>query len=372
MPTNISWADESWNPFVGCRPVSPACVNCYAQDMAARIVRMEAGLGRLSHYALTVRPTSKGAAWTGHIARAPHKARFAPFGLKRPRDIFVCSMSDFFHAGAADDWRIEALAIMALTPRHQYLVLTKRDLDMRRFMSAPETARAVWDKAAKLAIERNLCFARIEEMLVGGWPLPNVALGVTVEDQARADERILELLETPAAKRFVSVEPMLGSVNLGWAIGHPMEIAAGYLARGCFAPGLETIRRIDWIICGGESGPNARPMHPDWARDLRDQCSAAGVPFFFKQWGEWAPGEAIDDPQDRTTTGAWHFAGQWRQRPVTVRESEEMHFDDEPDVWRVGKRRAGRLLDGVEHHARPFSRSIPAATAEPKETVAHA
>ena len=361
MSTGISWADETWNPFVGCRAVSPACANCYAQDMAARIVRMEAGLGRLSHYALTVRPTPKGAAWTGHIARAPHKARFAPFGLKRPRDIFVCSMSDFFHAGAPDEWRIEALAIMALTPRHQYLLLTKRAADMRRFMSSPATARAVWDKAAKLAIERNLCFARIEDMLVGGWPLPNVALGVTAEDQARADERCDDLEATPAAKRFVSYEPALGPIDLRrWLKLTPDNQPL------FFNPPRD---HFDWVICGGESGSNARPMSIQWARELRDQCAAAAVPFFFKQWGEWAPARCRSSGEpgkfvfgdyefDRT---AWSFSD-FYPRQFTM-------FGSRCVMERLGLRRAGHLLDGVEHHARPFSRSAPAAAHEHKEAA---
>ncbi|WP_159948012.1 DUF5131 family protein, partial [Polaribacter septentrionalilitoris] len=121
------------------------------------------------------------------------------------------------------------------------------------------------------------------------WPLPNVWLGVTAEDQARADERIPDLLATPAAKRFISAEPLLSPLDVRWALGSPIEIAAGFLARGHFAPGLETLRPLDQIITGGESGPNARPSHPDWFRSLRDQCAVSGTAYFFKQWGEWAP-----------------------------------------------------------------------------------
>jgi protein gp37 len=179
-------------------------------------------------------------------------------------------------------------------------------------------------------------------------PLPNVWLGVSAEDQRRAEERIPLLLDTPAAIRFLSAEPLLGAIELhrlrylsGW-----MDAIAGYVRGGSSRRRFEH-RRLDWIIVGGESGPNARPMHPDWARSLRDQCAAAGVPFFFKQWGEWEPSCA-------TIEGRTYV-----MRLDGSRELKRWGDNEQPEapgsqlVWRVGKRCAGRLLDGRQHNDMP-------------------
>jgi hypothetical protein len=158
-------------------------------------------------------------------------------------------------------------------------------------------------------------------------------------------------LQTPAAVRFISAEPLLGPVDMASALSrNRLDIGAGFLMRGRFAPGLETLRPLDWVICGGESGPGARPMHPDWARSLRDQCAAAGLPFFFKQWGEWAPTSAKPVFGD-------HMGGGIYLRP-------DGHYGNHGDWWfgnaaemdRVGKKAAGALLDGVEHKAFPARR----------------
>ena len=172
------------------------------------------------------------------------------------------------------------------------------------------------------------------------WPLPNVWLGTSVSDQASADLRIPDLLACPAAVRFISAEPLLGSVDIRWSLGHPYTIAGGFLSRGRFAPGAETLRPLDWVIVGGESGPGARPMHPDLARSLRDQCEAAGVAFFFKQWGEWAPDDSFTHLPNETSIHEWF------EHPT------------DPDrvtghSWRYGKARSGRLLDGREHNDMP-------------------
>jgi protein gp37 len=173
-----------------------------------------------------------------------------------------------------------------------------------------------------------------DDVTMKNWPLPNVWLGTSAEDQQRADERIPLLLQTPAAVRFVSLEPLLGPIDL-------MSIEAP-----------ETRNVLDWVICGGESGPHARPMHPDWARSLRDQCAAAGVPFFFKQWGEWRP----PGPTSEYDTGG-HVPGLPRALIIsqdgTVHHFGETAGDGAKSMLRVGKRAAGRLLDGKEHNAMP-------------------
>jgi len=194
--------------------------------------------------------------------------------------------------------------------------------------------------------------------------LPNVWLGVSVENQKAGDERIPLLLKTPAAVRFLSVEPMLGAIDVdGWFIERDLQCSSfvqnlcserGY----CLCGGHESdpchhgpAGLIDWVICGGESGPGARPMHPDWARSLRDQCVAAGVPFFFKQWGEWTPGENVDAHSGTVRTAHW-FDQRWSFNSEDL-ACDEGHVDDEPELYRVGKKAAGDLLDGVQWHQFP-------------------
>lgn len=189
------------------------------------------------------------------------------------------------------------------------------------------------------------------------WPLPNVWLGVSAEDQARADERIPLLLDTPAAVRFLSAEPLLGPIDLR-QLERPARIGVDVIdALECDLPPEEDVEWgtavLDWVIVGGESGPGARPMHPDWARQLRDDCAAAGVPFFFKQWGAWTPGENVGAANPNFGGYYDEDAGRWNFTVFSPAAIEGLHLDDEPVVWSVGKKAAGRLLDGVEHNAMP-------------------
>ena len=335
--TGISWADATWNPVVGCAVVSPGCTNCYAMRDAARVIRCANGANRASHYEGLVEPSKAGPVWTGKVARAPDHILTKPLSWRKPRRVFVNSMGDLFHESVPDEWIDRVFAIMVLAPQHTFQVLTKRARRMQNYCRNVETPRRIAEVAFILMMKFDL------DILFGAWPLPNVWLGVTAEDQTRANERIPDLLATPAALRFVSVEPMLGPVdlrNVSPADKYEIDALNGYdFDQGLVGP------RLDWVICGGESGPDARPMHPDWARSLRDQCKAARAPFFFKQWGEWHPCQMIDStcypmpghaPFDSWTT------------PV---------FDDHPhDGWnwhRLGARRAGHLLDGREHHEFP-------------------
>ena len=356
--TGIEWTDSTWNPIVGCSVVSPGCTNCYAMKMAARIEAMQPG----SHYAGTTHASKAGAVWTGKLALAPDSILTQPLRWRRPRRIFVNSMGDLFHEDVPDAWIDRVFAVMALTPQHTYQVLTKRSARMREYFAAltcqggfrPYIRRPGW--TAKDPRDGDAVLLLPEGQ---SWPLPNVWLGVSIDDQRRADERVPDLLATPAAIRFVSAEPLLGLIRFSgvsedgkrqwnWLTG---ETGVMYPD----GPDFEYGPRIDLAIVGGESGPNARPMHPDWARSLRDQCAAAGTAFFFKQWGEWAPrGWKADGGTHamRHTAPDWGCFQEIQSHPDSIERVEPA-----PDGWQafahVGKRAAGRLLDGVEHNAMP-------------------
>lgn len=360
MPTAITWATDSWNPFVGCSLASPGCSNCYAMHQAARILRMQRGLNNGSHYEGVITAVKGQPVWTGRINQASEKARWAPLSWLKPRTVFIGSMSDFFHPVALDAWRIEALAIAALTQRHTYLILTKRGADMQRFMSDPATAKAVWTRASEIAIQRNIKPQRLADTRPGHWPLDNVALGTSVEDQKRADERIPLLLRTPAAKRFVSIEPMLGPVDLTNI--KPPEFDYGD------AHGWSAIWRnnhigrnwLDWVIAGGENDRGDRPTHPDWLRALRDQCERHGVKFHFKQWGAWAPISQLPDEQ---VADFWDMEAHVSpsadvSRTRLIDRAGRVYRNDQQTaaaeagaimMLRVGTAHSGRTLDGREH-----------------------
>jgi len=312
--------------------VSPGCDGCYA----ARTAHVRAGNPSLKGaYAGVTERTEGGVDWTGLVRPLPERLHL-PLGWRKPRLIFVNSMADTFHRGLPDEFVAEIFAVMAATPRHTYQVLTKRHARMRALLSS---ARFV-----------DMVRAKLDEVAPGArleWPLPNVWAGVSVEDQKRADIRIPALLETPAAVRFLSCEPLLGPVDLSLAMCPGVdEYGHGLTARqvrwGCYP---KAIAKIDWVIVGGESGPNARPMHPDWARTIRDQCTTAGVAFFFKQWGEWAPDSDLAgiriDPEDSGRVRWVDMNGNTHDGVATAERCA-----DWAQMYRVGKKTAGRLLDG--------------------------
>jgi protein gp37 len=225
--------------------------------MAARLEAMGT-----RHYYGTTRKVKKRAVWTGLVNVAPDDTLLKPLRWKRPRMIFVNSMSDLFHE--AVPWRVidRVFQVMELAEKHTFQVLTKRAQVMREYLRNSRRAQS----------------ARV-------WPLPNVWIGVSAERQKEADERIPDLLATPAAVRFLSAEPLLGPLDIIRYMPDPTENCPQ--------------TRLDWVIVGGESGPRARPMHPQWARDIRDQCQTAGVAYFFKQWGEWTPTNMISGEYER-------------------------------------------------------------------------
>jgi protein gp37 len=416
--TGIEWTDATWNPVRGCSRVSEGCRNCYAEGVAARF----SGPGQAYEgFADRARTGSK---WTGKVALVP-SALPLPLSWRTPKRIFVNSMSDLFHEGLTDGEILRVMMVIWQAPRHTFQVLTKRPERMRAWFEAwndvdeadyePKLARGPEATRAAHTSGRSRIFASMLDSMgtpppgaafptydwAGGprwWstaPAPNLWLGVSVENQATADERIPHLLAVPAAVRFLSCEPLLGAVDLdvawhgesaldsecwgdcAWCEkGHP-PLRNCQRGRQSEAEFMRIRSGIDWVIAGGESGPGARPMHPEWARSLRDQCAAAGVPFFFKQWGEWRPicqgaadwYEALHcskvtakDGQDQAVLDDIYGRRCTVDQLCLCSHGEHVGITD-PGAWlqgtdsvlafRIGKKAAGALLDGREHKAFP-------------------
>lgn len=393
--SKIEWTDSTWNPITGCTLVSEGCRHCYAAQLAATRLRSHpsrAGLARLN--------ASGEAKFTGEV-RLNEQWLDQPLRWRRPRRIFVCAHGDLFHEAVPDEWIDRVFAVMALAPQHTFQVLTKRPERAREYLTRPvasgrditidDAGRSFPTPAARWRVHSAMCdmlpkvppaalnaaAAWQDQHFPDGdgflrrWPLPNIWLGTSVEDQATADARIPQLLAAPAAVRFLSAEPLLGPVDLT-RVGTIESVSAtfpgvvSHEARNMYPEPLSgfqidviegrhqatmyyqtpnhmggfSIRfprpwpRLDWVIVGGESGRHARPMHPDWARSLRDQCVAAGVPFFFKQWGAWLP-----ESQDQH--GHWNWSD--------AEEIGALHFwdDDRRSASiHLRKSQAGRILDG--------------------------
>lgn len=345
--TKIEWADATVNAINGCSVTSPGCTNCYAMKLAG--TRMKSHPTREG---LTIE-SKAGPVWNGEV-RLHEPALLQPPSWTKPRRIFWNAHGDTFHDAVPDEWIDRIFAVAALTPQHTHMILTKRSKRMREYMRPFSQRRA---DGLGIAV-RLLGYDGPLESLPK-WPLENVWLGVSVEDQTRADERIPDLLATPAAVRFLSCEPLLGPVDLtvysedkliealtgDWQDGVSMRPDFSLVAIGSK---YSTGPRVDWVIAGGESGPGARPMHPDWARSLRDQCAAAGVPFHFKQWGEWRDqGRDVPIPRRDHQSHICHLdKDSGKCKPNPNRLSDET-------MVKLGKGKSGRLLDGVEHNGMP-------------------
>lgn len=323
--TAIEWSDATWNPVTGCTKASEGCRYCYAEREWPRLTKLV--------------PAYAGRDFTDvrtHGERLDHPIRWA-----KRRRIFVNSMSDLFHPSVPDDFIDNVFGVMwaCLYGRneqdgHIFQVLTKRADRMRNYLSTDR--REAWAQAAVRhggSIDPDGLYEQVQSF---EGPHPRIWLGVSVEDQATVDERLPLLLQTPAAVRWISAEPLLGPVSLPFErIGH-----WNALAIKSNQPWATT--RLHWVVVGGESGPKARQMHPAWARSLRDQCAASGVPFLFKQWGEWIDDDNIDSANLRA--------------PQIADPNEffsEHNWKDGLSSWRVGKKAAGRLLDGSLHDAYP-------------------
>lgn len=293
--TKIEWATKVWNPVTGCVKVSQGCKNCYAETYAKRFW----GSRKFTE------------------VRCHEDKLSIPLRWKKPQNIFVNSMSDLFHEDVPLEFIAKVFAIMYLnwcdfTPElkhaaHNFMILTKRPERLK--MLVDDT---FFEHVADYANEYHDRFIRqlsgtlhLNDEVASCFPLENVWLGVSTEDQNTFDERRFFLDQVPAVVKFISFEPLLGPIKFDFS----------------------EVGKFNWAICGGESGKNARPVHPDWVRSLRDQCAEHNIPFFFKQWGEYAP--FLFDDVDQTD------------------------FDS---LIKVGKKKAGRLLDGIEHNELPGDR----------------
>lgn len=310
--TKIEWADHTFNPWIGCTKVGPGCDNCYAKaDFDDRKHRVTWGNGQAR---------SRTKTWGDPVRwNKQHEVFFAEHG--RRQRVFCASLADVFDNEVAEKWRADLLDLIRSTPNLDWLLLTKRIGNAKEMLD-----RATW----------LTCRDRTDPT---EWQAPNnVWIGATIVNQEEAYRDIPKLLAVPAAKRFLSMEPLLGPVDLHLSLT-TVEERLRVQRELAKMPG--EFRRLNsrgellhWVIVGGESGHGARPMHPDWARNLRDQCEAAGVPFLFKQWGEWAPDDGF----------------------VSIRD--EMHewgegLEINSRSWRRGKKAAGRLLDGREWNGVP-------------------
>lgn len=323
--SKIEWTDHTFNPWEGCQKVGPGCDHCYAENRNARFAGGQAinwgpGAPRrrtsVSNWKLPLRWNAQAEAF-----QAQHGRR---------QRVFCASLADVFDNAVSREWRDDLAALILDTADLDWLLLTKR----------------IGNAGAMLG-----------EMFLDG-PPANVWLGATVVNQAEADRDILKLLRIPASVRFLSMEPLLGPVSFEGLFANPSNIADG----------TNALEELDWVIVGGESGPGARPMHPDWALSLRDQCEAVGTAFMFKQWGEWRPISQMSEGEDRAL---------WRSRVIAKPHEDQSNLDDiygrvcttestvihldgsvhhflEPNafplgamtMYRVGKKAAGRQLDG--------------------------
>lgn len=307
--TGIEWCDHTFNPWIGCQAVSAACDRCYAERLVNGRMGGDFSKRRLTSTANWRQPMK----WDRKAGEASKRAR-----------VFCASLADVFDNQADPAWRCDLWDLIWQTPHLDWLLLTKRPMNIAKMLpSKAAGALADWGD---------------------GWP--NVWLGTTVEDQAEADRRIPHLLAVPARVRFLSCEPLLGPVDLRpvlWSSssmnGTPFPMMQGPRPGEAISPA----EVLDWVISGGESGLGARPSHPAWHRNLRDQCADAGVAYFFKQWGEWLP---IDQP------GAMDLPS----RDQDFLNDEGLHCHRgmaTAELRRVGKKAAGGLLDGVLHRAFP-------------------
>lgn len=294
--SNIEWCDHTFNPWIGCTKVSAGCANCYAEKQDNHRKWTPDGWGKGKP-----RKRTSEAYW-----RQPLKwNRDAEGAARRPR-VFCASLADVFDSEVTHEWRIDLMRLIGSTPHLDWLLLTKRPQNVMPFLEWAQ-AKAEGDDWNNWA------------NWLSGAPPANVWLGTSVENQQAADERIPHLLQVPAAVHFLSCEPILGPIDFN------VDTEVGILSwLKSYDFGSEPTNRVTWVIAGGESGPGARPMHPDWALSLRDQCQAAGVAFHFKQWGEY-----IHESQTNI-----------------VHNGKVRIWPDTTISYPVGKKEAGRLLDG--------------------------
>lgn len=313
--SNIEWTDATYNPWIGCTKVGPGCDHCYAERLSKRAGWVVWGPGQ-KRKRKSENTRDEPRRWNEN----PRLLIEDQWPGRRPR-VFCASLADVFDNEVPDDWRADLWKMIRETPNLDWIIVTKR-------------------------------IGNAAKMLPPDWGAgyPNVILVITVVNQEEADRDVPKLLRTPARRRGLSIEPILGAINLAVALrGYrhiPISDVPGHVLNDM--PGAQSFTedcpRIDWVIVGGESGAEARPPHPRWIRDLRDQCSDAGVPFFFKQWGEFGP---VGHPK-LDARHAVAMSGQFTRAPghtwIQERPGEGLTF-----MYRVGKKVAGAKLDGREH-----------------------
>lgn len=355
--SKIEWTDKTWNPVSGCDKISEGCTNCYAETMAKQLKAMGTP-GYENGFKVTLHPDKLD----------------VPLKWKKPCKIFVCSMGDLFHEDVPFEFILKVIDIIResrngyscgldrLVTTHTFQILTKRPERMRDFFN-----RLRYDSLDNS--ENKELYLANSSSEKGYRPImPNIWLGVTAENQEQANKRIPILLNTPAAKRFVSIEPMLGPVDLtdisyyendGIITSAPTH-KEGIVGGSCHMDALDSSDLVDWpdwgaldwVIVGGESGTRARPMHLDWVCKIRDDCKDAGVPFFFKQWGEWESKEI--------KTKKFNISKMQEQSKKTGIKSMCTFIKQPGEPFlvfkRVGKKKAGSKLDGVEHKEMPCNK----------------
>lgn len=358
--SKIEWCDSTFNPWIGCTKISPACDHCYAEaQMDTRLGRARWGAGQArvrtspANWRTPLRWDRSlfhecvACGWRGEDSALASSKRVCPtcsgntFRAARRR-VFCASLADVFDNEVDSQWRSDLFELIRATPSLDWLLLTKRIGNAQRMIEE--------------AVPYSSLFG----------PLNNVWLGATICNQSEADRDIPKLLAVPAAVRFLSIEPMLGPIDLRWAFAdirtaccHRCGFRTNSVGGVCPNDGT-TLRGdigLDWVIAGGESGPHARPSHPDWLRSLRDQCAAAGVPFLFKQWGE----HSLEYDRDRDDPD-WRKCDAWSRKPgrwINLAGGQGFHGDRVHYAHRVGKKAAGRLLDGSEHNEFPSEDGAP-------------
>lgn len=321
--SKIEWCNHTFNPWIGCTKVSDGCKHCYAEAM------MDKRYGRVKWGPSGVRVRTSAANW-----KKPLKwNRQAKKEGVRYR-VFCASLADVFEDKPDQpelyEWRQELFGLIGDTPYLDWLLLTKRPENVERMIACAL-------HGTRLSLEDDF---------------PNVWIGTSVENQEQADKRIPELLQIPARVRFLSMEPLLGAVDLTCFMNDTLDPEQSYgYVNSLIGFTFDTegfgnrlsMGAVDWVIVGGESGSNARPMRPDWVCSIRDQCVETGVPFLFKQWGEWIPYDAKDHEDWALTHDD---ISQWRWLTVDGREGPVWRKDIITTMIKIGKKKAGRLLDG--------------------------
>jgi protein gp37 len=346
--SKIEWCHHTFNPWIGCTKVGPGCDHCYAEadfDKRRHVVQWGAGQPRKHTAPNTWALPQK---WNARAERLGVRYR-----------VFCASLADVFDNEVRPAWRADLFTLIEKTPNLDWLLVTKR---------IGNAAKMIFDARLTMVGSSRLPVPEV---------LPNVWIGATITNQAEADRDIPKLMEVPAAVRFLSMEPLLGPVSLRWLPAWPEN--SPYIAQNPsgLTNHLDGLRRIDWVIVGGEYGQSARPLHPNWARSLRDQCDTADVPFLFKQWGEWKPISQMEEAEHgglykpcvvakphESQSNLDDIYGRRCTVPTAVLHADgSTHDIAEPmaflqgteamQIFRVGKKAAGRLLDGVQHDGYP-------------------